>query len=139
MLGRPSQNFQLAGRLSLSWCRMTSSRSPLSTRVLNTSDGVPATRVALSLHRMDSRLKLWKMLNVGTTDEDGRCADLISRDAFVPGTYKLRFETGSYWSQLRRDSFYPYAEVVFTVADSMRNVHLPLLIGRFSYSAYVET
>ncbi|XP_061631024.1 5-hydroxyisourate hydrolase-like isoform X3 [Phyllopteryx taeniolatus] len=116
---------------------MTSARSPLTTLVLNTSDGVPAARVSLSLHRLDSELKLWNMLNVGTTDEDGRCPGLISREAFVPGMYKLRFETGSYWASLERHSFYPYAEVVFTITDSTQTIHLPLLMSRFSYSTYV--
>ncbi|XP_061139511.1 5-hydroxyisourate hydrolase b [Syngnathus typhle] len=116
---------------------MTSARSPLTTHVLNISDGVPASRVSLSLHRLDSQLKLWNMLNVGTTDEDGRCPGLISREAFVPGMYKLRFETGSYWTSLDRDSFYPYAEVVFTVTDSMQSLHLPLLMTPFSFSTYM--
>ncbi|XP_051917275.1 5-hydroxyisourate hydrolase b [Hippocampus zosterae] len=116
---------------------MTSERSPLTTRVLNISDGVPAARVSLSLHRLDSQLKLWNMLNLGMTDEDGRCPGLISREAFLPGMYKLRFETGAYWTSLERDSFYPYAEVVFTVTDSMHNIHLPLLMSCYSYSTYM--
>lgn len=39
--------------------------SPLSTQVLNTSDGVPAARMALSLHWLDSRLMIWNMISVG--------------------------------------------------------------------------
>lgn len=46
-----------------------------------------------------------------TTDEDGRCPGLISREAFTPGMYKLRFETGSYWESLGQTSFFPYVEV----------------------------
>ena len=46
-----------------------------------------------------------------TTNEDGRCSGLISREAFSPGMYKLRFETGSYWEGLGQTSFYPYVEV----------------------------
>ncbi|XP_061696641.1 5-hydroxyisourate hydrolase-like isoform X2 [Syngnathoides biaculeatus] len=118
---------------------MTSDRGPLTTLVLNTGDGVPAARVPLSLHRLDSELKLWNLLNVGTTDEDGRCGGLISRDAFVPGMYKMRFETAPYWSSLERRSCFPYAEVVFTVTDATETVHLPLLMSRFSYSTHVES
>lgn len=39
--------------------------SPLTTHVLNIGDGVPATRMALSLHRLDSNLLIWNMLSVG--------------------------------------------------------------------------
>lgn len=39
--------------------------SPLTTHVLNTGDGVPAARMALSLHRLDSKLLIWSMLSVG--------------------------------------------------------------------------
>ncbi|CAJ1055919.1 5-hydroxyisourate hydrolase b [Xyrichtys novacula] len=110
--------------------------SPLTTHALNTGDGVPAARLALSLHRLDSTLMIWNMLSVGTTNEDGRCPGLIGRGAFSPGMYKLRFETGSYWESLGQTSFYPYVEVVFTVADPDQRVHLPLLMSRFSYSTY---
>ncbi|XP_044050893.1 5-hydroxyisourate hydrolase-like isoform X2 [Siniperca chuatsi] len=109
---------------------------PLTTHVLNTGDGVPAAGMALSLHRLDSTLKIWNMLSVGTTNEDGRCPGLIGREAFTPGTYKLRFETGSYWENLGQTSFYPYVEVVFTISDPEQRFHLPLLMSRFSYSSY---
>ncbi|XP_008276226.1 5-hydroxyisourate hydrolase-like [Stegastes partitus] len=110
--------------------------SPLTTHVLNTGDGVPGTRMALSLHRLDSNLMIWTMLSVGTTNEDGRCSALISREAFTPGMYKLRFETGAYWESLGQTCFYPYVEVVFTISDPDQRFHLPLLMSRFSYSTY---
>ncbi|KAK2842815.1 hypothetical protein Q5P01_013015 [Channa striata] len=110
--------------------------SPLSTHVLNTGDGVPAARMALSLHRLDSSLMIWNLLSVGTTDEDGRCPGLISRDSFSPGMYKLRFETSSYWESLGQSCFYPYVEVVFSISEPEQKFHLPLLMSRFSYSTY---
>ncbi|KAM3870201.1 5-hydroxyisourate hydrolase b [Diretmus argenteus] len=110
--------------------------SPLTTHVLNSADGVPAARMALSLHRLDSNLLLWNLLTTGTTNEDGRCPGLISRAAFTPGMYKLRFETGQYWDILGQTSFYPYVEVVFSITDPDQRFHLPLLLSRFSYTTY---
>ncbi|XP_059190906.1 5-hydroxyisourate hydrolase-like [Centropristis striata] len=110
--------------------------SPLTTHVLNTGDGVPAARMALSLHRLDSNMMIWSMLSVGTTNEDGRCPGLISREEFGPGMYKLRFETGLYWESLGHTPFYPYVEIVFTISDPEQRFHLPLLMSRFSYSTY---
>lgn len=46
-----------------------------------------------------------------TTNSDGRCPGLITREAFSPGTYKMRFETGLYWEGLGETCFYPYVEV----------------------------
>ncbi|KAG7234910.1 hypothetical protein INR49_003620 [Caranx melampygus] len=110
--------------------------SPLTTHVLNTEDGVPAAKMAISLHQLDSKLIIWNMLSVGTTNKDGRCPGLISQEAFTPGMYKLRFETGSYWQDRGQTSFYPYVEIVFTISDPEQKFHIPLLMSRFSYSTY---
>ncbi|CAL1592050.1 unnamed protein product [Knipowitschia caucasica] len=110
--------------------------SPLTTHVLNTADGAPAARLALSLHRLEATTKIWSLITVGTTNSDGRCPGLISKAGFTPGTYKLRFETGEYWDSLGQTSFYPYVEVVFTIKESDQKFHIPLLMSRFSYSTY---
>ncbi|KAJ8407932.1 hypothetical protein AAFF_G00269760 [Aldrovandia affinis] len=110
--------------------------SPLTTHVLNTGEGIPGARMALSLHRLDSHLAVWNLLTTGTTNADGRCPDLINREAFIPGMYKIRFETGQYFEGLGQTSFYPYVEIVFTITDPTQKFHLPLLLSRFSYSTY---
>ncbi|XP_056308045.1 5-hydroxyisourate hydrolase b [Danio aesculapii] len=110
--------------------------SPLSTHVLNTGDGLPAQRMTLSLHRLEPRITVWSLVTVGSTNEDGRCPGLISRDAFTPGMYKMRFETQQYWESLGQSSFYPYVEIIFTISDVDQKLHVPLLISRFSYSTY---
>ncbi|XP_032406566.1 5-hydroxyisourate hydrolase-like [Xiphophorus hellerii] len=110
--------------------------SPLTTCVVNTSDGVPGAKIALSLHRLDTNLMIWTMIGVGTTNEDGCCPGLISQEAFVPGMYKLRFETGLYWERLGKTSFYPYVETVFTIQNPAQKFNLPLLMSPFSYSTH---
>ncbi|XP_040018769.1 5-hydroxyisourate hydrolase [Gasterosteus aculeatus] len=108
----------------------------LTTHVMNSVDGVPAARVALSLHRLEPPLMVWSLLSLGTTDEDGRCSGLAAREELGPGTYKLRFETGSYWESRGQTSLHPYVEVVFSISDHHQRIHLPLLMTRFSYSIY---
>ncbi|XP_012690131.1 5-hydroxyisourate hydrolase [Clupea harengus] len=110
--------------------------SPLSTHVLNTGQGVPGAGMALSLHRLDPRTETWNLLIAGTTNDDGRCPGLITREAFIPGTYKMRFETGQYWKGLGETCFYPYVEIVFTIMEPSQKCHVPLLLSRFSYSTY---
>ncbi|XP_056273116.1 5-hydroxyisourate hydrolase-like [Pseudoliparis swirei] len=109
---------------------------PLTTHVLNTCDGVPASQVSVSFHRLEDKMMIWSLLSVGTTNKDGRCSGLIGREAFGPGTYKLRFETGSYWEARGHAPFYPYVEVVFSISEPLQKFHLPLLMSRFSYSTY---
>ncbi|XP_028814783.1 5-hydroxyisourate hydrolase b [Denticeps clupeoides] len=110
--------------------------SPLTTHVLNTGDGVPAARMAVSLHRLDPQMILWSLVSVGTTDVDGRCPGLVTKEAFTPGMYKIRFETGQYWESLGQCCLHPYVEVVFTVVNPDQKLHLPLLFSRFSYSTH---
>lgn len=59
-----------------------------------------------------------------TTTEDGRCPGLVSRSAFGPGMYKLRFETGSYWESLGQSCFYPYVEVIPRKAHNLCEIYL---------------
>ncbi|KAL2088500.1 hypothetical protein ACEWY4_015399 [Coilia grayii] len=110
--------------------------SPLSTHVLNTGLGVPGAGMALSLHRLHQATDTWNLLITGTTNDDGRCPGLITREAFIPGVYKMRFETGQYWEGLGETCFYPYVEIVFTITDPSQKFHVPLLLSRFSYSTY---
>ncbi|KAG9342013.1 hypothetical protein JZ751_018331 [Albula glossodonta] len=100
----------------------TAQGSPITTHVLNTGEGVPGARMGLSLHRLDSHMAVWSLITTG--------------EAFIPGMYKMRFETGEYFESLGQTCFYPYVEIVFTITDAAQKFHLPLLLSRFSYSTY---
>uniref|UniRef100_W5M0G9 5-hydroxyisourate hydrolase n=2 Tax=Lepisosteus oculatus TaxID=7918 RepID=W5M0G9_LEPOC len=110
--------------------------SPLTTHVLDTARGVPAARLPLGLYRLDSGAAGWTLVTSGATNDDGRCPGLITRDAFLSGMYKMRFETGQYWAGLGETGFYPYVEVVFSITDPSQKYHVPLLLSPFSYSTY---
>ncbi|XP_051727412.1 5-hydroxyisourate hydrolase [Ctenopharyngodon idella] len=110
--------------------------SPLTTHVLNTAQGVPGANITIILYRLDPISSVWNLLTTGITNDDGRCPGLISKESFIAGMYKMRFETGMYWDALGESCFYPYVEVVFTITDSSQKYHVPLLLSRFSYSTY---
>ena len=113
-----------------------SSRSPITTHVLDTSIGRPAANVPVTLSREDDEQR-WEVLAERSTDTDGRIADLLAPGSLRPGTYRLRFATGSYFASTgREDFFYPWAEIVFTVHDSRQHYHVPLLLNPFGYSTY---
>jgi 5-hydroxyisourate hydrolase len=108
--------------------------SGITTHVLDTARGRPATGVRVSLSvRSGER---WTELASATTDSDGRIADLLpNRPPTVAGTYRLRFEVGEYFAAQGVSAFYPYVEVVFAIHDD-RHHHVPLLIGPFGYTTY---
>ncbi|XP_053721810.1 5-hydroxyisourate hydrolase-like [Synchiropus splendidus] len=110
--------------------------SPLTTHVLNVSAGIPAADMALSLYGQDASTKVWNLITTGVTNSEGRCSELVTKEMFQPGMYKIRFETELYWESLGETSFYPYVEYVFAVGDADQQYHLPLLLSRFSYTTY---
>ncbi|NXW48400.1 HIUH hydrolase, partial [Nyctiprogne leucopyga] len=108
----------------------------LTTHVLNTATGLPATGLAVRLARLQEPGLQWTELVQRWTDEDGRCRLLLAAGQAKAGTYKLHFETAAYWQGLGHASFYPFVEVVFTIAEPGQKLHVPLLISPFSYTTY---
>ncbi len=110
--------------------------SAITTHILDTSRGRPATGVEITLwqRRGDDH---WHLLAQGTTDDDGRVSDLLPSDvAATVGTYRLRFEVGSYFCSRGEKTFYPYADIVFQVHEPTEHYHVPLLLNPFGYSTY---
>jgi 5-hydroxyisourate hydrolase len=104
----------------------------LSTHVLDAATGRPAAGVVVHLATFTSsqdRLPL----RTATTDDDGRISDL---PASAPGTYELRFDTGSYFAARGVATFYPEVVVVFEITDAASHHHVPLLLSPFAYSTY---
>ncbi len=105
-------------------------KSPITTHILDTSLGRPAAGVEVRLYRADAEL------GRGTTDADGRIATLMEPGALTRGTYRLVFETGAYFAAQDRASFYPSVEITFTVAAEGEHYHVPLLLNPYGYSTY---
>ena len=95
----------------------------ISTHVLDTAKGRPATGVRILLFRDE------QLVFDGVTDADGR-ARLAERAE--PGTYRLTFDTGSY----NPGGFFPEATIVFRIENGEQHYHVPLLLSPFGYSTY---
>lgn len=105
-----------------------------STHVLDTSLGRPAAGVPLSLsYEGESGLV---PIGRGVTDADGRVRDLVAKDAFRAGTYRLVFDTGTYFRGRGVSGFYPTVEIRFEVRQADEHYHVPLLLSPFGYSTY---
>ncbi|MFQ5744494.1 MAG: hydroxyisourate hydrolase [Acidobacteriota bacterium] len=110
--------------------------SAITTHVLDTSTGSPASGLSVTLHRREDDGE-WAELAKGTTDEDGRIGDLLPEARAVrPGTYRLTFATRAYFESKALPAFYPLVQVTFTITDADQHYHVPLLLSPFGYSTY---
>jgi len=108
----------------------------ISTHILDTAQGQPAKGVAVRLQRQEAD-GTWKLVASAHTDQGGRCAQLLSdSEALAPGTYRLHFDTASYFDLCKVDGFYPFVEITFQVRDAKQNFHIPLLLSPHGYTTY---
>jgi len=113
--------------------------SGISTHVLDTSRGVAAAGVGVTLEREEATGR-WTAIASTKTDADGRVKSLLhTASSLVAATYRLRFETGAYFGAVGVKTFFPHVEVVFVISDGTKHHHVPLLISPFGYSTYRGT
>jgi 5-hydroxyisourate hydrolase len=109
--------------------------SAITTHVLDTALGRPAEGVPVILERLSTG-DVAEIIGRGATDHDGRLRDLAPLGPLIPGTYRLRFDTGTYFSEQELESFYPEVLVTFRVRGGTEHYHVPLLLSPFGYSTY---
>ena len=101
--------------------------SGITTHVLDTASGKPATNVRVRLYREE------REIGSASTDTDGRCPALLAADTpLKTGLYRLVFEIGDYFP----NGFYPEVSISFTIRDTSAHYHVPLLISPFGFTTY---
>ena len=109
--------------------------SQITTHILDIARGSPAPQVPIALHLLQGQD--WFEIGSGITNEDGRIVDLCAAGSILEaGTYRMRFDTGAYFSASGSAVFYPWAEVVFNIGADGQHYHIPLLLSPFGYSTY---
>ena len=106
----------------------------ITTHVLDTARGTPASGVAIALEAVDGAAT--RPVARGVTDDDGRLRTLTEPDGVPAGTYRLTFETAPYFERHGTECFFPVAHITFVVRDAGAHFHVPLLLSPFSYSTY---
>ena len=110
--------------------------SAITTHVLDTASGKPGAGISVSLERKTHSAG-WQKLAEGMTDANGRLNDLLpTSEAFLPGHYRLIFETGPYFLINNREGFFPQISITFVVKDPAQHYHVPLLLSPFGFSTY---
>ena len=108
--------------------------SGITTHVLDTSLGRPASGVAVHLER--ERENQWESVGRAETDAEGRVRTLVPEGMRVsPGVYRLSFGVREYFQRSDVFTFYPYVQIAFETTAN-QHYHVPLLISPFGYSKY---
>jgi 5-hydroxyisourate hydrolase len=95
----------------------------ISTHVLDTEQGQPAAGVRVELYSGDDPV------GSGTTDADGRIADLSGGQSLGPGRYRLVFSDPP-------SRFFRRVELEIDLDDADRHYHVPLLVSPYSCASY---
>lgn len=113
--------------------------SAITTHVLDTSRGRPASGLHIMLEQLDRRDE-WQRMGQGVTDHEGRLRTLAPGDRPpAAGVYRLVFDTRGYFDAQQVRAFYPSVVVTFEVLDGGGHYHVPLLLSPFGYSTYRGT
>ncbi len=115
--------------------------SQITSHVLDTSRGKPASGIKVSLFQLDkitaNDQQHWLQIGQGITNKDGRVSDLVSSDDRLPaGSYRVNFAIASYFDGFKEQAFYPYVDIVFNINSEGDHYHIPLLLSAFGYSTY---
>jgi len=109
--------------------------SHITTHVLDVSLGRPAANVPVILEALTAG-GAWTQAGRGSTDADGRWKDLAPAKTLEAGTYRLIFDTRSYFATRRIEGLYPQVIIVFELKDEREHYHIPLLLSPYGYSTY---
>jgi 5-hydroxyisourate hydrolase len=108
--------------------------SQLTTHILNTSTGKPASGVAVKLEILEANI--YTPIASGITNADGRVTDFVEKNKVLqPGNYRISFDTVAYFKSLNQQCFYPQVVIDFFITDAS-HYHVPLLLSAFGYSTY---
>lgn len=115
------------------------SQGYLTTHVLDTARGCPATGLAIDLYRIDGDTRVHLARKV--TNDDGRTdAPILPQGQFATGTYELEFHAGAYLdatgTQPEAPRFLDIVPIRFGISDAGAHYHVPLLLSPFGYSTY---
>ena len=108
----------------------------LTTHVLDTARGCPASELAIELYRIEGAKR--HLLCTLETNDDGRTdRPILPEDAFEVGTYELVFRAGDYLERggAKPPHFLDVIPLRFGMFEQT-HYHVPLLLSPFSYSTY---
>jgi hydroxyisourate hydrolase len=101
----------------------------ISTHILDTTKGAPASGVTVVLERKIS--EGWREIGVDKTNTDGRIVFDCPKEV---GDYRLTFHIEEYYKG--QEHFFLNTPITFRVKSIERKYHVPLIINPFGLSSY---
>ncbi len=113
----------------------------LTTHVLDTMHGCPASGMRIELFRFDPVTGEALRVREVVTNGDGRVdGPVVQPGDLLAGRYELVFHAGDYFRlrgvTLPEPSFLETVPVRFGIADGDAHYHVPLLLSPWAYSTY---
>lgn len=113
--------------------------SGLTTHILDTANGVPASGVKIELFKYSGGVRT--RVRETVTNADGRTdSPMLSAEQCVPNIYELLFHMGDYFrgtgADLPDPPFLDIVPVRFTIQDHTQHYHVPLLASPWGYTTY---
>ena len=113
----------------------------LTTHILNTAQGCPASQVTIELRRHNPEDGEYSLLKTVHTNADGRTDEpLLVDEEMIVGMYELVFIVGEYFAvQMGTSTTLPFLDripVKFGIVDASTHYHVPLLVSPWAYSTY---
>ena len=111
----------------------------LTTHVLDTARGSPASDLSIDLFRLGGDVPV--LMKTSKTNNDGRCdAPLLDGDALQKGRYQLLFKVAAYLRQsgdeLAASPVLDDVVMHFGLNEPTPHYHVPLLLSAYGYSTY---
>eukprot|EP01094_Clydonella_sp_ATCC50884_P022716 TRINITY_DN5280_c0_g1_i1.p1 TRINITY_DN5280_c0_g1~~TRINITY_DN5280_c0_g1_i1.p1 ORF type:complete len:130 (-),score=28.47 TRINITY_DN5280_c0_g1_i1:293-640(-) len=106
----------------------------LSSHCLDTTRGVPAHRLRLSLHQHRASDNTWQCIHEGETDADGRHKGFPSD--LPSGRYRVVFDTAAYFAAHNIDDYFSPEVTIDFLTRPGQHYHIPLLLSPFGYTTY---
>jgi len=111
----------------------------LTTHILDTTHGVPASGVKIELYKYSGGVRT--RVRETVTNEDGRTdSPMLSEEQMMPNIYELLFHMGDYFLakgvELPETPFFDVISVRFTIHDHTQHFHVPLLVSPWGYTTY---
>ena len=118
---------------------MSESGGFLTTHVLDTARGVPASGIKIHLFAVHG--KDLNRIASAVTNDDGRTdSPILEPGQFEVGDYELEFHVGDYLKHhspdLKSPLFLDLVPIRFGINDASAHYHVPLLLSPFGYSTY---
>lgn len=122
---------------------MSMSEGRITTHVLDTSKGVPASGVRIELYTLkrDGEQESKTKVAESVTNADGRLdTPLLDGGKLERAIYELQFHVESYYAQRSLEelgqTLWTIVPIRFAVSDASSHYHIPLLIAPGGYSTY---